>query len=64
MRADVFRCLAGFKDLALHGGPRSPIFLKGGLIWTGDTHCRQGNGESSTSARPALHGAKAIFAKK
>jgi acetamidase/formamidase len=22
-----------------------PIFLKGGLIWTGDSHCRQGNGE-------------------
>ena len=22
-----------------------PIFLKGGLVWTGDTHCRQGNGE-------------------
>jgi acetamidase/formamidase len=22
-----------------------PIFLKGGLIWTGDAHCRQGNGE-------------------
>src|SRR6266446_5117294 len=24
-----------------------PIFLKGGLIWTGDSHCRQGNGEVS-----------------
>jgi len=22
-----------------------PVFLKGGLIWTGDSHCRQGNGE-------------------
>jgi acetamidase/formamidase len=22
-----------------------PVFLKGGLIWTGDAHCRQGNGE-------------------
>ena len=22
-----------------------PIFIKGGLIWTGDSHCRQGNGE-------------------
>ena len=22
-----------------------PIFLKGGLVWTGDSHCRQGNGE-------------------
>jgi len=22
-----------------------PVFLKGGLIWAGDAHCRQGNGE-------------------
>jgi acetamidase/formamidase len=22
-----------------------PVFLKGALIWTGDSHCRQGNGE-------------------
>src|SRR5882724_6087373 len=22
-----------------------PVFLKGGLIWTGDSHCAQGNGE-------------------
>jgi acetamidase/formamidase len=22
-----------------------PVFLKGGLIWSGDAHCRQGNGE-------------------
>jgi acetamidase/formamidase len=22
-----------------------PILLKGGLVWTGDSHCRQGNGE-------------------
>ncbi len=22
-----------------------PVFQKGGLIWTGDSHCRQGNGE-------------------
>jgi acetamidase/formamidase len=22
-----------------------PVFLKGGLIWVGDSHCRQGNGE-------------------
>ena len=22
-----------------------PVFLKGGLIWTGDSHCLQGNGE-------------------
>jgi acetamidase/formamidase len=22
-----------------------PVFLKGGLVWTGDSHCRQGNGE-------------------
>jgi len=27
-----------------------PIFLKGGLIWTGDSHCRQGNGEVSLTA--------------
>ncbi len=27
-----------------------PIFLKGGLIWVGDAHCRQGNGEVSLSA--------------
>ena len=22
-----------------------PVLLKGGLVWTGDSHCRQGNGE-------------------
>ena len=22
-----------------------PVFLKGGLVWVGDSHCRQGNGE-------------------
>ncbi|MGN6452602.1 MAG: acetamidase/formamidase family protein [Steroidobacteraceae bacterium] len=27
-----------------------PVFLKGGLIWTGDSHCRQGNGEVNLSA--------------
>ena len=27
-----------------------PIFLKGGLIWMGDSHCRQGNGEVSLTA--------------
>ena len=27
-----------------------PIFLKGGLIWTGDPHCRQGNGEVNLTA--------------
>ena len=27
-----------------------PVFLKGGLIWTGDSHCRQGNGEVSLTA--------------
>jgi acetamidase/formamidase len=27
-----------------------PIFLKGGLIWTGDAHCRQGNGEVNLTA--------------
>ena len=27
-----------------------PILLKGGLIWVGDAHCRQGNGEVSLSA--------------
>jgi acetamidase/formamidase len=27
-----------------------PIFVKGGLIWTGDSHCRQGNGEVSLTA--------------
>jgi len=27
-----------------------PIFLKGGLVWVGDAHCRQGNGEVSLSA--------------
>jgi acetamidase/formamidase len=26
------------------------VFLKGGLIWTGDSHCRQGNGEVNLSA--------------
>src|SRR5262245_34594447 len=27
-----------------------PIFLKGGLIWVGDAHCRQGNGEFNLTA--------------
>ncbi len=27
-----------------------PVFLKGGLIWTGDAHCRQGNGEVNLTA--------------
>ncbi len=27
-----------------------PVFLKGGLIWTGDAHCAQGNGEVNLTA--------------
>src|SRR5262245_24112437 len=27
-----------------------PVFLPGGLIWMGDSHCRQGNGEVSLTA--------------
>ena len=27
-----------------------PVLLKGGLIWTGDSHCRQGNGEVNLTA--------------
>ena len=27
-----------------------PVFLEGGLIWTGDSHCRQGNGEINLTA--------------
>src|SRR5438874_3969507 len=27
-----------------------PVFIKGGLIWMGDSHCRQGNGEVSLTA--------------
>jgi acetamidase/formamidase len=27
-----------------------PVFLKGGLIGTGDSHCRQGNGEVNLTA--------------
>ena len=27
-----------------------PVFLKGGLIWTGDSHCVQGNGEVNLTA--------------
>src|SRR2546428_6892574 len=27
-----------------------PVFVKGALIWTGDSHCRQGNGEVSLTA--------------
>ena len=27
-----------------------PVFLKGGLIWAGDSHCRQGNGEVNLTA--------------
>jgi acetamidase/formamidase len=27
-----------------------PVFLKGALVWTGDSHCRQGNGEVSLTA--------------
>jgi len=28
----------------------APVFLKGGLIWVGDAHCRQGNGEVNLEA--------------
>src|SRR5256714_10534926 len=27
-----------------------PVFIKGGLIWTGDSHCRQGHGEGGPTA--------------
>jgi acetamidase/formamidase len=27
-----------------------PVFLEGGLLWTGDSHCRQGNGEVNLTA--------------
>ena len=27
-----------------------PVFVKGALLWTGDSHCRQGNGEVSLTA--------------
>jgi acetamidase/formamidase len=27
-----------------------PVFQRGGLIWTGDSHCRQGNGEVNLTA--------------
>jgi len=27
-----------------------PVFIQGGLIWTGDSHCRQGNGEVNLTA--------------
>ena len=27
-----------------------PVLLKGGLLWTGDSHCRQGNGEVNLTA--------------
>lgn len=27
-----------------------PVFVKGALIWTGDAHCRQGNGEMNLEA--------------
>jgi acetamidase/formamidase len=27
-----------------------PVFLKGGLVWVGDAHCRQGNGEVNLEA--------------
>lgn len=27
-----------------------PVFLRGGLIWTGDSHCAQGNGEVNLTA--------------
>src|SRR3984893_6142868 len=27
-----------------------PVFLQGGLIWTGDSHCAQGNGEVNLTA--------------
>jgi acetamidase/formamidase len=27
-----------------------PVFLKGGLLWTGDSHCAQGNGEVNLTA--------------
>ncbi|HJZ30125.1 MAG TPA: acetamidase/formamidase family protein [Hyphomicrobiaceae bacterium] len=27
-----------------------PVFIKGALLWTGDSHCRQGNGEVNLTA--------------
>jgi acetamidase/formamidase len=27
-----------------------PVFVKGALVWTGDSHCRQGNGEVNLTA--------------
>jgi acetamidase/formamidase len=27
-----------------------PVFVRGGLLWTGDSHCRQGNGEVNLTA--------------
>jgi acetamidase/formamidase len=27
-----------------------PVFLPGGLVWVGDAHCRQGNGEVNLTA--------------
>ena len=32
-----------------------PVFLKGALIWTGDSHCRQGNGEVNLTAVSYTH---------
>ena len=28
-----------------------PVFIKGAFLWTGDSHCRQGNGEVNLTAR-------------
>src|SRR5581483_1562888 len=32
-----------------------PVFVKGALLWTGDSHCRQGNGEASPAARECAY---------
>lgn len=39
-----------------------PVFQKGGLIWTGDSHCLQGNGEVNLTAHCMIP--KSIFTKK
>jgi acetamidase/formamidase len=37
-------------ELTEHSTIFIPVFLPGGLIWTGDSHCAQGNGEVNLTA--------------
>jgi len=44
------RAISDINELTAGSSILIPVFLKGGLIWTGDSHCAQGNGEVNLTA--------------